>query len=264
MKKFSIYSSFTKDNKEKREELKKELKAHGFKPNRDGELLIVIGGDGTFLSAIRKRYEENPIFVGFNTGNLGFFSEFTLDKCDQFISMLKKGDYRIDELPLYEIRYKEDGVEKSEYFFNELSIERKSTRALHMVVQKNGKKLCHIDGDGVIISSSIGSTGYNLSAGGPIVTKKDRILVTPNNPLPVSDAYQSIQDSIILRNDCELTVFPSYKKQRPLRLVCDSREIRLEENVKYVTIRKAPFPIRFLRTKNFNDLANIRHKFLDE
>jgi len=262
MRKVSIYNSFMNDNNNKREYLKNKLKVNGFSTSQNGELLIVIGGDGTFLSAIRKRLDQNPIFVGFNTGNLGFFSEFTMDKVDEFIQMLKRREYYIENIPVYEVRMRENGEERIEYFVNDLVVERKSTRILHMSVQVNEKNLCSVSADGLIISSALGSTGYNVSAGGAISLDCENILqLTPISPV-TSKAYQSLSDSIILSNRNELTIFPNYKKQREFRMVCDGKEIK-SKNPRFIEIKKSNKEIRILRSKKFNPIQHLRNKMFD-
>jgi len=264
MKKISIYNSFMNDNNHKREYLQNKLKQNGFITGGEGELLIVIGGDGTFLSAIRKRMEQNPVFVGFNTGNLGYLSEFTIDNVDEFIHMLKRGDYYIQHLPVYEVKIKENGEEKTEYFVNDLVVERKSTRILHMSVHVNDKSLCSISADGVIISSALGSTGYAMSAGGAISLDCEDILqVSPIAPVS-SSAYRSLTSSILLNNENEITIFPNYKKQREFRVVADGKEIKTKSLPRFIEIKKSDKELRILRSKKFHRMENLRHKILDE
>lgn len=263
MKKISIYNSFIKDNNNKREYLANKLKQNGFFTSRDGELLIVIGGDGTFLSAIRKRIDQNPVFVGFNTGNLGYLSEFTIDNVDEFVHLLKRGDYYIQHLPVYEVKLKENGEERIEYFVNDIVVERKSTRILHMSIHVNDQSLCSISADGVIISSALGSTGYAMSAGGAISLDCEDILqISPIAPV-YSKAYQSLSSSIILNNENELTIFPNYKKQREFRIVCDGKEIKTK-NPRFIEIKKSDKELRILRSKKYHRMENLRNKILDE
>lgn len=262
MKKISIYNSYIKDNPKKRDIITTKLKNNGFTTTWDGELLIVIGGDGTFLSAVHKRLKQEPVFVGFNAGNLGFLSEFSMDDLDEFIRVLKKGDYWIQELPVYEVHYKEDNEEKVEYFINDFVVERKSTRILHMGLQVNNHSIGAISGDGVIISTSLGSTGYNMSAGGAIsLTSTPLLQMTPLASV-YSKAYQSILNSIILNSDDTITVFPNAKKQRPFRLVCDGRDIRTKD-VRFVEIKKSEKKIRILRSNKFNPISHLRNKIIN-
>lgn len=259
MKKVSIYNSFIKDNKMKREALATKLNQNGFHTTKNGELLIVIGGDGTFLSAVRKRFEQNPVFVGFNAGNLGFLSEFSMQDTDEFITMLKKKDYWIQELPLYEVHFKEDNKMKIEYFVNDFVVERKSTRILHMGVKVNEQSLGTISGDAIIVSSALGSTGYNMSAGGAIsLTSENFMQLTPVSSVH-SSAYNSPSNSMILNHDSEITIFPNIKKQREFRIVCDGREVRTK-NVRYLEVKKSKRTVRVLRSNNYNPMSHLNQK----
>lgn len=259
MKKVSIYNSFIKDNKMKRETLAAKLNQNGFHTTKNGELLIVIGGDGTFLSAVRKRFEQNPVFVGFNAGNLGFLSEFSMEDADAFIEILKNKEYWIQELPLYEVHFKEDNKMKIEYFINDFVVERKSTRILHMGVKVNDQSLGTVSGDAIIVSSALGSTGYNMSAGGAIsLTSENFMQLTPVSSIH-SSAYKSPSNSLILNHDSEITIFPNVKKQREFRIVCDGREVRTK-NVKSLEVKKSKKTVRVLRSNNYNPMNHLNQK----
>lgn len=261
MKKISIYNSYIKDNQAKREAISNKLKQNGFIPTRNGELLVVIGGDGTFLSAVHKRFEQNPIFVGFNAGNLGFLSEFSMDEMDRFMKILKKEDYWIQEIPVYEVHYKENNVSKIEYFINDFVVERRSTRVLHMGVQVENTNVGTFSGDGLVLSTNLGSTGYNLSAGGAASLLTEPFLqLTPVASIR-SRAYQTLPNSLLLNTNSDITIFPNVKKQRPFRLVCDGKEIRTK-HIRLVEVKKSQKVVRVLRSKEFNPIAHLKNKML--
>lgn len=263
MKRISIYNSYINDNKNKRELLSNKLKMNGFQTSREGELLIVIGGDGTFLSAIRKRLDQDPIFVGFNTGNLGFLSEFTIDHIDEFLQILKKGDYWTEEFPVYEVLIQDADGLKRDFFVNDLAIERKSTRILHLGLHVNDKKMCTVSGDGVIFSGELGSTGYATAAGGAmLLDSKNSMQITPVSPV-FSRSYHSLLNSVILNDANTFTIFPNIKKQRAFRIVCDGKEIKAK-NPKYIEVRKTEKTVKILRSTQFNRMDNIRYKMLGE
>lgn len=261
MKKISIYNSYIKDNQTKREAIANKLKQNGFIPSRNGELLIVIGGDGTFLSAVHKRFDQNPIFVGFNAGNLGFLSEFSMDEMDEFIKILKKEDYWIQEIPVYEVHYKEHNVQRVEYFMNDFVVERKGTRILHMGVQVGTTNVGTVSGDGVVLSTNLGSTGYNMSAGGAVSLSRHPLLQMAPIASVQSRAYQTFPNSLLIDAENDITIFPNIKKQRPFRLVCDGKEIRTK-NIRFVEVKKSEKVVRVLRSKGFNPIEHLKHKML--
>jgi NAD+ kinase len=263
MKKISIYNNFIKDNPTNRDELSAKLKRNGFDTGKGGDFLAVIGGDGTFLTAIQKNMKENPIYIGFNTGNLGFLSEFGFNQVDQVIDIMKRNDYWIQTLPIYQVKIKEHDREYIEYFVNDVVVERKSPHIIHTSVHLNNKKFCLISGDGIVISSSLGSTGYNLSTHGAISLDCDDLLqMTPISPVQ-SRAYHSLMNPVLLKDKNEITIFPNYKKIRPFRIVCDGKEIKGKQ-IRFIEIRRSPYSVRILRSKHFNVMQNIRHKILEE
>lgn len=263
MKIISIYNNFLQHNKDNREILIRKIKNFGYETGRDGEFIFVIGGDGTFLQAMRKNMRSNPTFIGINTGNLGFLSEFKFDEVDKILKLIKSGDYKIQRLPIYKatISYKE-GV-KNFYFLNDVTIERKDSRIIHSSVNVNGQRFCDISGDGLVFSSSIGSTGYAVSAGGSISYDCDDVLqLNPISPVH-SRAYQSLTKTVMFKDKNEITVFPSVKKNRRFRVVCDGNEIKLN-GIKYIKIEKSEHSAELLRSKDFDNTKNLREKVLDD
>ncbi|QST02888.1 NAD(+)/NADH kinase (plasmid) [Pontibacillus sp. ALD_SL1] len=265
MRKISIYNSYIKDNPSKREYMAERLKKSGFYTSRNGDLLIVIGGDGTFLSAARKRMDENPIFVGFNAGNLGFFSEFKMEDIDQFITMLKKGDYWIQEYPIYEVDMVTDEGVVTDYIINDVVVKALSKTAvtsMHLRIQMNNEDIGEIYGDGVVLSSALGSTAYNMSAGGAIALGVDGFMqMTAIAPM-YSKEYLSLHHPILFSNDAEITIFPNSRKRRSFVVGCDGR-VPNTPPIQYIDIRKSEKTIRILRSKRFNPLEHLRHKILD-
>jgi NAD+ kinase len=264
MKKISIYNSFIKNNEKKREHLANRLKQSGFYTSRNGELLIVIGGDGTFLSAVRKRMKQNPIFVGFNAGNLGFFSEFRMEDAEYFINILKNGNYWIQEYPVYEAIFKTKNGEERDFFVNDLVVERKSTRIIHSKVQLDNENLGIVSGDGMIVSTALGSTAYNLSAGGAVIFGyNDFLQVTPVSSV-YSSAYHSLVQPVITKDDKEITIFPNVKKKRAFRVVCDGKELKPESPIQYIEVKKTKYKVRIMRSKKFQPLAHLRNKIFNQ
>lgn len=273
MKKISIYNSNVRDNPQKREYIAKELRKNGFHTTKNGELIVVIGGDGTFLSAVKKRIQDEPVFVALNAGNLGFFTEFDADDIEGFLRVLKRKQYFIEEIPLYEVHlHGKDGVHV-EYFINEVKVSQKEDhdkdQAIHMVMEVDGEVLFKTPGDNMIISSYLGSTGHNLGAGGPISFCKDTLNVVTTNPI-MNAAYRHRVYPAIIPNDKTITVFPSTQKQRPFKIVCDSINVTncLEKDKKkhpyrYISIHKSEKTIKLLRTNQYSHVKHIHNNLLN-
>lgn len=260
MKKVSIFNSYIKDNQRKREIITEKLKNKGFFPGKNGELLIVVGGDGTFLSAIRRKFRSNPIFVGVNAGNLGFLSEFSMNTIDSMIHTIQKGTFWIEEFPIYEVKIATEEGFIFDYFVNDLVVERKDVGVTAMSIQIEDKTLMTSPADHLIVSTILGSTAYNKDAGGPISFSTDVYQVLFSNSI-LNKEYREITYPLVVSNKHVLTVFPSVRKQRDYRLVCDGR-LHKVKTFDYAEVRKTHYKLRILRSNNYNRVEDIRRKFV--
>ena len=147
------------------------------------ECCIVLGGDGTMLQAAGSTFGRDIPLLGVNLGTLGYLTEVEADSIDQALDRLLGGEYGIEERMM--IRGALSGAPGEVYHaLNDIVIARcSSLRVIPFNVYVNGLCLTSYEGDGMIISTPTGSTGYNMSAGGPIVEPDARILLlTPICP----------------------------------------------------------------------------------
>lgn len=141
------------------------------------DAVLAIGGDGTFLRANRLALECDLPLLGINLGTVGFLSEVEWDQINAAFRALAEGRYTIEERMLLEARV----GEKCFHALNDIVLNRGGyARLIGMNVSMEGERLDPYIGDGLIISTPTGSTGYSLSAGGPIVHPKlECIIMTP-------------------------------------------------------------------------------------
>lgn len=142
---------------------------------------IALGGDGTFLQVSRDLRGMNIPILGINLGTLGFLTEVEPDQIIPVLDRLLNDDYEIED------RMNIRGEIPDKYIdvaLNDIVITRSGfSRVIGLKVYVNGKVMEIYEADGVIVSTPTGSTGYNLSAGGPIVSPKTSlIIVTPISP----------------------------------------------------------------------------------
>lgn len=145
---------------------------------KDAKLLIALGGDGTMLSAARNAIQNNIPFFGFNTGTLGFLCENKASKINEVLNNLMNKKCHIEERMMVKA-YKDEkflGIA-----LNDIIIAREGfSRIVSMETSIDGSILNKYKGDGLIVSTPTGSTGYNLSLGGPIVSPKaSNLILTP-------------------------------------------------------------------------------------
>ncbi len=150
------------------------------------ECILVLGGDGTLIRAARDTVASSIPLIGINMGTLGYLCELEVSSACGAVNAIMQGDYMIEERMMLsgEICGQEGGAAiTARYALNDIVIHRTGALSLvSLIVYINGQYLNTFQCDGIILSTPTGSTGYNLSAGGPIVDPKARMmLLTPIN-----------------------------------------------------------------------------------
>lgn len=136
---------------------------------RQSDIIISIGGDGTLISATRRSIDFQKPIMGVNMGKLGFLTDYTADEITDAIDAIYNNDYRIDLRMVMEIEAMLSGYKGEFRVINDLVIRHKKAKMVHIKLYIDGVLINNYYGDGLIISTPTGATGYNLSAGGPIV-----------------------------------------------------------------------------------------------
>lgn len=149
----------------------------------DTECCIVLGGDGTMLQAAVNVREKDIPLLGINLGTMGYLTEIDKNRIDEALQRLIDGDYFVEERMLLS-GTKITGEKKDFTALNDIVIARKAAvQVIKLVVYVDDRHLTTYLADGVIISTPTGSTGYNMSAGGPLVAPQSNTLViTPICP----------------------------------------------------------------------------------
>lgn len=151
----------------------------------DTECVLVLGGDGTMLQAARENQDSDIPMIGINMGTKGYLTEVEVGSLDGALDCLIKDEYHIESRMMLNGVVCKAGVNMQPMCaLNEIAITRKGSLAvIHYNVYVNGKLLKVYSGDGIMVSTPTGSTGYNLSAGGPIASPQSELmLITPICP----------------------------------------------------------------------------------
>lgn len=263
-----IINIFAKDDELSRKiriELEEKLSKHGYVTSRSfneaAELSIVIGGDGSFLRSVHEsKFTEVP-FVGFNTGHLGFFQELSIDDLDKFIISYTKGDYKKESLHLIETNVNCESGSTKLLSVNEIVVKANKSKAVELDVYINSNYLERFLGDGLIVSTPVGSTAYNYSVRGSVVHPKLECLqMTPLAPIN-SKAFRSLQNSIIVPPNFIVRIEPKKRYEGEIILLNDGEEI-IFKDVKDIEIDMNYRKIyRIVFSKN-NYWNNLKDKFL--
>lgn len=150
----------------------------------DCELVLVLGGDGTFLRAAELARNADIPVLGVNLGRIGFLAEAEADSIDRVLDHIIARDYRVEDRMTLDVVVCADGeVIDSGWALNEASMEKgPRLGVLGVVVEVDGRPVSTFGCDGVLVSTPTGSTAYAFSAGGPVLWPDlDAILVVPNN-----------------------------------------------------------------------------------
>jgi NAD+ kinase len=161
------------------------------------DFVLVLGGDGTLLSAARAMGAAEIPLLGVNLGSLGFLTEVPLDELYTTLEAVVAGQCPMESRSLLDCRLVRDGQEIAHYHaLNDAVIKSTMARLLGFEVNINGDRVMEYQADGVIVSTPTGSTAYSLAAGGPVfMPSVEAILLTPicphsltHRPLVVGDA----------------------------------------------------------------------------
>lgn len=167
------------------------------------DCIIVLGGDGTLLQAAVDLAELDIPFLGINMGTLGFLTEVNKDGIKSALEKLIREEFTIEKrMMLLGRSYEAENVKDETRALNDIVITRRgSLQIINFNIYVNGQPLHRFHGDGVIVATPTGSTGYSLSAGGPIVEPKaELILLTPICP------HSMHNRSIVLSSKDRVTV----------------------------------------------------------
>lgn len=165
--------------------------------HKNNDINITLGGDGTLLGFARLSDRNSAPIFGVNMGNLGFITEYPKAEFFEGLSPLLSGKSEINKIPLYRVQIHEGNKKTHEtYFLNDLVIGKNDiSRMFSLSVENDEEHIYNLSGDGLVVSSPIGSTAYSLAAGGPIIHPSVNALVlTPicphsltHRPIVVSD-----------------------------------------------------------------------------
>ncbi len=248
MKKIQIISDTNKKSKQIKSQLLKKLSINKIsKPNT----IIVIGGDGFMLQTLKKNQKSKKIFYGINSGNYGFLMNKFSSKT--IIKNLSKANM-ISISPLQMIVKNNKNQTRKYLAINEVSILRQSRQAASLSINYGFKNIIKkLVSDGVLVSTPAGSTAYNLSVHGPILSLNSKKLsispISPFRPRRWKGKIVSDKSKIVIKN--------LNPKKRPISAVADNIEVRNAKNVIIKTNRKIRFNLLYDKNKSLQKKIKI-------
>jgi len=229
----------------------------------DCDMIVCLGGDGTFLKAARSIYGKELPILGINLGNLGFLTEVDRDNIDLAIEHVFSGNYEIENRMMLEtVIYRKDEEPLHDIALNDVVIGRGAvSRIMSIKTYINDVFVDTFPGDGVIISSPTGSTAYSLSSGGPIVEPDtDLLLITPICPhILYSRSFVTKADSVV-----RAVVEENY--QFGAMVTSDGQKGHSIGGGDMVEVKKSPYYTKFVKItpRNFFNILRTKIYFRGE
>ena len=234
-----------------------EMNKYRFQDKLD--LLIVLGGDGTLLGVARDingKYDV-PI-LGVNIGNLGFLSSIEIQDFSEALKKIKNGQYIIQNRILLECTMLNQDDNDKGKALNDVVIARGTlSRMAKFEVFIDNKLYYRVKGDGLIVSTPTGSTGYSFSAGGPFIYPDvDVIILTPICP------HTRGMQPIVLKSSSEILI-KAENYNGEIYLTFDGQEAKQINDNTSIIIKKAKQIAKILLFDNYDYFNVLRQKILD-
>lgn len=227
---------------------------------RDAELAIVLGGDGTMLRTAKRFFGLDIPLFGINFGRLGYLSAVGEDDADEGIERLLQGSYTVEERIMLSGKIIREGSTVLEFIsLNEACLSRSTLiHAFQAELAINKKVTETIVGDGVIVATPTGSTAYNLSLGGPILTPTSKNMVIT----PISPTYFQ-RFSIVIDHDDEVDIAVKYENVSENGKPCieiDGESRHTLENNDIIKIRRAPHTTKIVKISDKSFYQTLKEK----
>ena len=222
--------------------------------NKDN-LVIVIGGDGFMLQILKKNKNSNKFFYGINSGNYGFLmNKFS---SENIIKNLSKTNL-ISISPLEMIVKNKNNQIKKSLAINEVSVLRQSRQAALLSIKKSSKYIIKkLVSDGVLVSTPAGSTAYNLSVHGPILSLNSKKLSIS----PISPFRPRRWKGKIVNNKSKITITNLSPLKRPVSAVADNSEVRNAKSIKIKISNKIKFNLLYDKNRSLQKKIQIEQLF---
>jgi len=221
----------------------------------DCEMVIVLGGDGSFLRAAELAQSADVPVLGINLGRIGFLAEAEAEHLETAMDQVVRREYRIEHRMTLDVLVRvEDRIVQRGWALNEASIENRSRLGvLEVVLEVDGRPVSAFGCDGVLIATPTGSTAYAFSAGGPVVWPElEALLVIPSNAhalfaRPLVTSPESIIAVETVADSHDGLVFCDGRRTLELPAGGRVEVVRGKDPIRWVRLDSAPFADRMVR-----------------
>ena len=237
---------------------KMDIQVAGVFENDDfnADMVLSMGGDGTFLKAASYVGHKNIPILGINTGRLGFLADVSPEEMEETFEDIYKGNYKIEDRSVLQAFSEGQPLKGYPCGLNEIAVlKRDSSSMITIHTSINGAYLTTYQADGLVIATPTGSTAYSLSIGGPvIVPHSNTIAITPVAPHSLNIR------PIVINDDWEITLDVESRSHNFL-VAIDGRSETCREGTRLV-IRKADYKIKVVKRPNHIFFHTLRDKMM--
>ena len=222
----------------------------------EADMVLSMGGDGTFLKAASYVGKKNIPILGINTGRLGFLADISPEEMEETFEDIYRGNYKVEDRSVLQVFSENQFLKGYPCGLNEIAIlKRDSSSMITIHTSINGAYLTTYQADGLVIATPTGSTAYSLSIGGPIIVPHSKtIAITPVAPHSLNVR------PIVVNDDCEITLDVESRSNNFL-VAIDGRSETCREGTR-LTIRKADYHIKIVKRPNHVFFHTLRNKMM--
>ncbi|MCM1347391.1 MAG: NAD kinase [Bacteroides sp.] len=222
----------------------------------DADVIVCIGGDGTFLSAAGKVGSKQIPILGINTGRLGFLASFSPEDMEDAVACICGGRYEVEDRSVLHLSCDEMELGGFPFALNEIAILKHDIASMISIHTRiDGEYLTTYQADGLIVSTPTGSTAYSLSVGGPIIVpQSDTVSLTPVAPHSLN------MRPIVLCDTSEIELCVESRSHNFLISV-DGRSKSYPEKI-HLRIRKADYVVKVITRPKETFFSTLREKMM--
>lgn len=220
------------------------------------DMVISIGGDGTFLKAASRVGKKDIPILGINTGRLGFLADISPEEMENTFEEIYNNRYKVEERSVLQLKCDDEQLMKSPYALNEIAVlKRDSSSMISIHAAINGAPLTTYQADGLVVSTPTGSTAYSLSVGGPVIVPHSKtIAITPVAPHSLNVR------PIVICDDWEITLDVESRSHNFL-VAIDGRSESCKESTR-LTLSRADYSIKVVKRYNHIFFDTLRNKLM--
>lgn len=221
------------------------------------DILISVGGDGTFLETVHIVRDSGIPVLGVNTGRLGFLASTHKNEIREVLTHINEEKFRLQSRSVLTLETKEKLFGDENFALNELTVHKKDSSSMITIHSYIGDLFLNSYwADGLIVATPTGSTAYSLSCGGPIIVPGAKSYVIN----PIAPHNLNVRP-IVVPDDRTIRLRVEARGTEEFLCTLDSRSVTIDSSVE-LTIRKAHFELNIIQTENQNFLNTIRNKMM--